>query len=296
MIIRAYQPNDCEAALSVIKAAAEADRTRQLPAEALSISTRENAVIAFTSEGAAAAFAWWHLQGDQSYLFEGWVHPAFRRRGYGGGLLTAAEVYVRQHSGGLLRARTYEDITGAKALFERKGYVVERRFYTMRTALTPERTLEAELPKGITVRTFERSDLEMLVAADNEIFAEHWGSVPRDPETWERYMILSRPHNPNLWIIALQGDEIVGECLCGAREHGDTQNGHISIVGVRRSWRGYGLGRALLTYGLRALRDHGFTTASLHVDSENHTAINLYRSLEMDVVRTRLHYVKKIKA
>ncbi len=295
MIIRAYQPADCQAALSVINAVAAADRTRALPAEALTFTPHESAVIAFTAEGAAAAFAWWQRQSDQSYLFEGWVHPAFRRRGYGGGLLTAAEVAVRREGGGALRARTYEDIAGAKALFERKGYAVERRFYTMRTTLTPERALEAELPKGISIRTFQHDDLEMLVAADNEIFADHWGATQRDPETWARQMIASRPHDPKLWILALQGDEIVGECLCGASQGGDEQNAHISIVGVRRSWRGHGLGRALLTYGLRALRDRGFGTVSLNVDAENHVAINLYRSLEMDVVRTRLHYLKHIK-
>jgi mycothiol synthase len=297
MIIRVYQPADCAAALSVINAAAEFDRTRRLTSEALSLrSPRSNAVIAFTAEGAAAAFARWHQQGDQNYLFEGWIHPSYRRRGYGGGLLTAAEVFVRQRGGGALRAYAYEDIAGVKPLFERKGYHVERRFYYMRTALAPERVFEAEVPQGISIRTFERSDLDSLVAADNEIFADHWGAVQRDPEAWERHMILSRAHNPALWIIALQGDEIVGECLCGASQQGGAQDGHISAVGVRRSWRGYGLGRALLTYGLRALRDHGFTTAALHVDAENHTAVNLYRSLEMDVVRTRLHFVKQVRA
>ncbi|MCS6870711.1 MAG: GNAT family N-acetyltransferase [Anaerolineae bacterium] len=295
MIIRVYQPTDCQAALSIINAAAEVDRTRPLSAEALTLNPQANAVIAFTAEGAAAAFAWWWRRDDQDYFLEGWVHPAFRRRGYGGGLLTAAEVFVRRHGGGTLRARAYEDITGAKVLFERKGYTVERRFYAMRTALTPERVLEAELPKGISIRTFERGDLDLLVAADNEIFADHWGATQRDPETWERHMILSRPHNPRLWLIAFRDNEIVGECLCGASQYGNAQDGYISVVGVRRSWRGYGLGRALLTYGLRALRDHGFTTASLHVDSENHTAVNLYRSLEMDVVRTRLHFVKRVK-
>jgi mycothiol synthase len=253
-------------------------------------------VIAFTAEGAAAAFAWWHQQRDGNYFLEGWVHPAYRRRGYGSGLLTAAEVFVRQRGGGALRAYAYEDIAGVKVLFERKGYRVERRFYNMRTALTPERVFEAEVPRGVNICTFERDDLDLLVAADNEIFADRWGVVQRDLESWERHMILSHSPNPALWIVALQGDEIVGECLCGASQQGGAQDGHISAVGVRRSWRGYGLGRALLTYGLRALRERGFTTASLHVDAENHAAVNLYRSLEMDVVRTRLHFVKQVRA
>ncbi len=295
MIIRTYQPTDHQAALSLINAAAEHDRTRRLSAEALALQAEGSAVIAFSAEGAAAAFAWWQLQQGQSYLLEGWVHPAFRRRGYGSGLLTAAEVFVRQHGGGTLRGRAYEDIAGARTLFERKGYTLERRFYTMRTVLTPERELRADLPQGISIRTFERGDLEALVAADNEIFADHWGSVPRRLELWEYQMILSRPYNPSLWLIAFQDSEIVGECLCGASQHGDPQEGHISSVGVRRSWRGCGLGRALLTHGLRALRDHGFKAASLHVDAENHTAINLYRSLEMDVVRTRLHFAKQVR-
>ncbi len=296
MIIRAYQPEDCAAALNVINTAAEADRTGRTSAEALThMLPQDGAVIALTADGAAAAFAWWRLQGEQVLAMEGWVQPAFRRRGYGGGLLTAAEVYLRQHGGGMVRGRAYEDIAGVKELFARKGYHLERRFYTMRTALTPERTFDLSLPTGISIRTFERGDLESLVEADNEIFADHWGSMPRDLQTWEQQMILSRPHNPSLWIVAWRGEEVVGECLCGASRQGGEQDGHVSIVGVRRSWRGYGLGRALLAHGLHTLRDHGFTTASLHVDAENSTAVNLYRSLEMDVVRTRLHFAKPVR-
>ncbi|MBO9310607.1 MAG: GNAT family N-acetyltransferase, partial [Chloroflexi bacterium] len=297
VIIRAYQPADCEAALGVINAAAEFDRTRRLTSEALSLrSPRSNAVIAFTAEGAAAAFAWWHQQSDQNYLFEGWVHPSYRRRGYGGGVLTAAEVFVRRHGGGVLRACAYEDIAGVKPLFERKGYRVERRFHHMRTALTPERVFEAEVPQGVSIRAFERCDLDWLVAADDERLAGRWSAMQRAPEAWGQHMLLSHARAPALWIIALRGDEIVGECLCGASQQGSPQDGQILAVGVCRSWRGYGLRRALLTYSLRALRDRGFTTASSHVDAEDRAAVSLYRSLEMDVVRTRLHFVKQVRA
>jgi mycothiol synthase len=108
-------------------------------------------------------------------------------------------------------------------------------------------------------------------------------------------MVERRPHDPKLWTIAWAGDRVIGECLCHTSMVGGPNDGWVSIVGVQREWRGRGLGRALLARGLQKLQEVGFETASLNVDAENSAAINLYRSLGMDVLRTRLHFAKTIQ-
>jgi ribosomal protein S18 acetylase RimI-like enzyme len=166
------------------------------------------------------------------------------------------------------------------------------------------RLLEAEAsadpPPGIVLRAFRRDDLEPLVDANNAIFAEHWGSAPRTVDSWRRDMIERRPHDPALWIVASTPEregasQLVAECLSHASREGGPEDAWVSLVGVRREWRGRGLGRAVLAHGLRTLRDAGYATASLHVDAENTSAVNLYRSLGMDVTRTRLHFEKIVR-
>jgi ribosomal protein S18 acetylase RimI-like enzyme len=158
-----------------------------------------------------------------------------------------------------------------------------------------ERQFEAHVPRDIVLRSFRESDLLALVEAENEIFADHWGSQPKTPQAWRREMIDLRPYDPKLWVLAWEGDRVVAECLCHASRESGPNDGWIAIVGVRREWRGRGLGEIVLTEGLRRLQQAGFVSAALHVDAENLPALNLYRRLGMEIARTRLHFAKDIR-
>jgi mycothiol synthase len=299
MIFRTYQPNYREAVLALVDAAASHDKTRRLPPAAFDAGMQtpeawEQSTLVFTREGALAGFIWWGSGGTGIVECEGWVHPDYRRKGYGTSLLTAAEAYTRrQLPGSTLQGRTYDDIPGAVPLFIRRGFTAVRRFYRMQIDLRGRHIERVEVP-GITFRTFERGNLEPLVEADNDIFSSHWGSQPKTVAAWRQNMIETRHHDPALWVLAWEGDRIVAECLCHASRDGGPQDGWVSIVGVREAWRGRGLGRAVLLAGLIGLQAAGYHTASLHVDAENTAAVNLYRAAEMDVVRTRLHFAKQL--
>jgi ribosomal protein S18 acetylase RimI-like enzyme len=58
----------------------------------------------------------------------------------------------------------------------------------------------------------------------------------------------------------------------------------VAALGVRRPWRGRGLGRALLLHTFGEFHRRGVTRISLGVDSENPTgATKLYESAGMQV-------------
>ena len=306
MIIRTYRPSDALSVTALIAAAADQDRTRNVSLtsfqktwEAYSPDPQhprydESAVVT-ESDGTIQGFAWWALDSPGKVSVEGWVHPSQRRRGVGTALLTAFEHYVQQylHGSVMLTARAYADIPGVEALFKLKQYGQGHPFYTMRTRLQ-NRTLITDLPAGITVKAFNAGQLDRLVDTDNTIFQDHWGAKQRTPSLFRAQMIETRPHDPKLWLLAWAGDELAGECLCHANHLGEPNDGWVSTLGVRREYRGRGLGRALLLMGLQRLQTQGFDTASLSVDGENMMAVNLYRSVGMDVIRTRLSFEKTI--
>jgi mycothiol synthase len=305
MIIRTYRPSDAEAVMRVIAAAAAQDRTRSVSLSSFERTWEvyspdplhprydESAVV--TDNGEVCGFAWWSLDLPGKLSLEGWVAPEQRRRGVGTALLTAVDRYVQQYLRGsvIISARAYADIGGIEALFALKGYRQGHPWYLMRTRLQ-NRVLHTELPAGITVKAFNAGQLERLVDADNVIFQDHWGAKQRSTSVFRAQMIEARPHDPKLWLLAWSGDELVGECLCHANHFGEPNDGWVSALGVRHEYRGRGLGRALLMLGLQRLQDRGFDTASLSVDSENSAAVNLYRSLGMDVIRTRLSFEKTV--
>lgn len=310
--VRACQPRDLDPALNVINAAAGVGRSprmtkqtfqRILPAP--DSSGYENAIVATVNRPAdsetVVGFLWWDAakENQESRRFEGWVHPAGRHHGVGTALLTGAESFVREQQADsvqpsvALTGRSYIDIPGAEALFRLRGFAEVRRFYRMTTPLT-DPVADVPLPTGVTLRTFRPPDLPALVEADNEIFTDHWGATPRSIRAWKHEMMEVRPHDPALWVLAWADDAVVGECLCHASRDSGPDDGWISIVGVRKEWRGTGLSRAVLAAGMRALQRSGYITATLHVDTENTPALRLYRRAGLEIARTRLHVAKTI--
>jgi mycothiol synthase len=294
--VRLYKPSDFAAALGVINTAAAADRTRRLSdatfRRALSGNLATQAAIAEQGK-TVTGFFWWDMLRGSDLRLEGWVHPDWRRSGIATTLLAAAEAAIRRRESLplTLNTRTYVDIPGSETLFRLRGYQEVRRFYLMSM---PLREFEITPLPGIVLRTFRPDDLPALVEADNAIFADHWGSYQRTLAGWKRDMMETRPYDPSLWVIACAGDQIVGECLCHLSREFGPADGWVSVVGVRKEWRGRGIGRAVLVQGLHTLRKSGFVTGSLHVDAENTPAVTLYRDVGMEVARTRLHFARTI--
>jgi mycothiol synthase len=311
MIIRSYRPTDLDAVIDLIAAAAKQDRTRPLTPEAFErtwagyaptpdqVTYEESAVVTERS-GALQGFAWWAVESAAEadgvkLRLEGWVAPIWRRRGVGTALLTAFDAYARENVRGVARllGRGFADVPGLEALFRLKGFTLARTFYTMRGPLQG-RVFTADIPAGVTLRAFSTGDLDQLVDADNAIFQDHWGAKFRSVERFRLQLIETIPHNPRLWVLAWANDKLVGECLCHAGVGEPPNEGNIAHLGVMREYRGRGLGRALLAAGMQRLADLGFDHATLAVDAENPHAVNLYRSLGMDVIRERLHFEKII--
>ena len=300
--VRPYQASDFVGALEVINAAAAADHTRRIPEAAFrrawaGPANYDCAAVATGRDDQLAGFIWWDRDQGESRRVEGWVHPAYRRKGIGTALLVAAESAARTQEAlpTTLTARVYSDIGGGETLFRQRGYEEVRRFYMMSTSLIGQRHELAltELP-GVTFRTFRDEDTTGLVEAENAIFATHWGSHSRSIRTWQREMQEARPYDPSLWLLAFEGQRIVGECLCHVSREAGPTDAWVAVVGIREEWRGRGLGSALLARGLQRLQQAGFTSASLHVDAGNDPALKLYRRLGMEVARTRIHFARHV--
>jgi len=73
-------------------------------------------------------------------------------------------------------------------------------------------------------------------------------------------------------------------------------DGWVDVVGVRRPWRGRGLGFALLTSLFAAYHERGIRRVGLSVDAESATgAPRLYGRAGMHVVRSYVLYRKELR-
>jgi ribosomal protein S18 acetylase RimI-like enzyme len=186
------------------------------------------------------------------------------------------------------------------ALCRDHGLAVARHFVFMRIDFDGPPAPPA-WPEGVEVRPITFAEHGRAISdADEEIFRDHWGFAPKtDDEAWERFKhwIDNDPDfDENLWFVAFNGDEVAGLSLCFPKAEDDPEGGYIGILGVRRPWRGRGLGLALLRHSFAEFHRRGRKFAALHADAENITgALRLYTKAGMRVERQHDIFEKELR-
>lgn len=167
-------------------------------------------------------------------------------------------------------------------LLRTAGYRRVRRSYRM--AIDPAAVEEKpRWPPGVEARALRVDGDEVAVhAALEDSFAEHFRYTPEPFADWAAVALAHPSFDPSLWLVARDGAQVAG--VLGAFDHGLW--GEIDALGVRRPWRGRGLGRALLLASLAEFRRRDRRSVRLYVDAENATgAVGLYERVGMSIWR-----------
>jgi len=98
--------------------------------------------------------------------------------------------------------------------------------------------------------------------------------------------------DPSLWFLAWDGQEIAGAILCKLV----VGQGWVDVVGVRRPWRGRGLGLALLRHAFGEYQRRAIKRVALSVDAESVTgAPRLYSRAGMHVTNNYIVYQRELR-
>jgi GNAT superfamily N-acetyltransferase len=238
----------------------------------------------------------------------GCVRSGWEGRGIGSFLIEWAEERAKQAvfrcpdearvSMYLQTAPTHEK---SVQLFEKRGLAPVRYSWFMFRELD-EAPPKPYWPAGIQVLTqAEYTDLVAILEATDEAFKDHWGHVDRsgDEERIRRFrhsIENDEDHDPSLWFLAMDGDEIAGVALCAARLGTDRETGVVNTLGVRRPWRRQGLGLALLYHAFSEYFRRGYKRVGLGVDTQNLSgATRLYQKAGMQVDREFVVYEKELR-
>ena len=223
------------------------------------------------------------------------VHPDSGGRPVAEALLDAAEARARQRAapGAKVRGFASDDDALAAACFEARGYRVIRSSFRMAIELDGELPSPVP-PEGISIRPFRPGEERLVYDASHDAFADTWDFTPTPYEEW-LYWSTSGDHDPSLWFLAEDGEEVAGVSLCRPTAHGDPDCGWVSTLGVRPPWRRRGLGRALLLHSFAEFRRRGLEAAALGVDAESPTgAVRLYERAGMHVERRNDVYERPV--
>lgn len=156
------------------------------------------------------------------------------------------------------------------------GYSPYIYYYEMERSLLEDDLPEAILPAGFEIRPVLPEHHRAIWEATEECFRDqrdYYVSSDDDYRAW----VSSPDFNPDLWLVAWDGDQVAGATLNSLHDGNWAETDDLF---VRRPWRKKGLGRALLVATLHRFKECGLVTAGLGVDSENLSgALGLYESL-----------------
>lgn len=180
------------------------------------------------------------------------------------------------------------------ATLEQRGFVLIRHAHRMEIDLR-QSLPTAEWPEGVTVRPFRSGDERTFYEVHQETFEDTWEPIRESYEEWSHWLLQPPEFAPELWFLAVAGDEPAAFAICNPYPTRDDL-GWVKILGVRNAWRRRGLGRALLLHAFREFASRGLRVAGLGVDAESLTGANrLYEQAGMHV-RARFDIYEKTLA
>lgn len=244
------------------------------------------------------------LDGSRIYWHFGFVLPDWRGKGLGHAMIEwaeghAREMDARQQGEGAVYASTevHSNMAGRGELLVTEGYEPVRYEFNMETPDLAH-IQDLPMPEGLEVRPAKPEHYRAIWEANVEAFRDHWGAGETAEEDFNSW--ISDPMNePELWMVAWDGDQVAGSILNYVNHEYNARTGrklgYTESISVRRPWRKKGLARALLARSMKMHKEMGMEQTALGVDTQNPSgALRLYESMGYKVVSQSTIYRKRL--
>ena len=268
-----------------------------------------SSLIVFEKTGKCVAGMWIFCNPDKPVHPALWgaVHPEFEGQGLGTFLLKWVEERTRENL-----VLLPEDVRCSILVQIASGHLPSERLLTNRQYQLIRQTYQMQInfeqspekpqpPEGFIFHALNvERDLRKVYVAIQEAFKDHFGYVPIDEENgfagFKHRNLTDKAFDPDLWLIAKEGEEVVGVLIGRGESHSNPEHAYIPTLGVRRPWRGRGLASYMLMWFFHQAYLRGKNSAVLHVDASSLTgALRVYEKAGMRAVECFDLYEKEIR-
>ena len=185
------------------------------------------------------------------------VDPSRRRAGLGRRLLDELLADGESHFW------AHGDLPAAQALAASAGLRSERALLVLRLTFDGPPAAERRID-GVTLRPFEPSDADAVIAVNARAFAHHPEQGAMDRADFDR-RTSSDWFDPAGLFVAERDGEVVGFHWTKIEDG----VGEVYVVGIDPDAQGGGLGTALTSRGLRHMHEQGVPVVDLYVEGDN---------------------------
>jgi mycothiol synthase len=212
-------------------------------------------------------------------------------RGLGRAILEQFEQHASEMAGRagpgvgvFMRVGALADEPHVSALLRAQGYAEVRRMSLMRIDFAGSPAPPVPVA-GVEIREFSHGQEGEVFRCLKEAFEDHWGEEEETEEEWIHHHMAEDRLFPDLWLLAWHGEDLAGALLARPTIPQGPTHGYVGSLGVRRAYRGRGIGEALLRESFVRFHGRGCVGAMLHVDSDSITGANrLYERVGMRVI------------
>ena len=143
-----------------------------------------------------------------------------------------------------------------------------RKYLKMNTKI--ENTIITSAQKTFILKKIvEENEIQEFIDTKNRIFTTHWGFAPNTINDFS--------HEDLNFLLMSKGNEISGFLTLSILRENHHILGKISMIGIDGEFRGKGIGKLALENGISILKQKGAVGVILDVDSENQSAISMYK-------------------
>lgn len=207
------------------------------------------------------------------------VHPDHRRRRIGTRLVEAGLGHARRNNLPALTLAPPPGNSGAVAFATQLKFTYDSSLWQLR--LPPGRDVGRQaFPPTVIAQPFTPEvDIARYVGMINSTFVDHPSPimVTIDAVATAHSRPSFAPNNICLLSAVADPNTPIGFCRTRVDIDDDGRRiGEVSLIGVLSAWRGQGLGRELLRWGVHRLRELDVDDLTLHVEAKNARALGLY--------------------
>jgi mycothiol synthase len=221
-------------------------------------------------------------------IIDCFVCQLHRRQGWGERLLKRSSQRARDAGIEKMQAAVDASHGGGGEFLSQMGFAPVRRYLQLEIDLSRVKLpVPAQIfkDKKLKLDKFSGGQESDLTEIQNTIFRDSWGFCPNSEADISYFLKLTGTRLQDILVLYTENENVRAGYLWPHIIDDDPaslslrKRGRIHMCGILKEFQGRGWGRFLVTSGLHRLRRQGLQSIALTVDSQNASAVALYKSL-----------------